>query len=562
MYKEWSFGRIGGQRGLRKMKRSKKGISLAFVIIVVMALMILSAMLFSAASHSMDTTGESTDGRQTYLTAKSAIEYAKTVAFDKAKMGGLQPFSVGPNGGGYAETASAAAPDGTTIYAECTNPSGDGQKWKVLAKVKYKNSAQYRQLAYTFTLQYGSSLSAIDSFVAAGSLYGTNPVLNGNGEFSGSPSIPYPFISAKTIPITSQCAAAPEMYFLNPASSFAANGNDGTFGCTLDSNLIFFNGPIRGNSTDHLHNPQSLNLQNTKYNRLGSNTGIVWFHNTTIYNYNSSWKMKDGAYYFNGVVNLFDYSWLTSVNFPLTPVGDDFKNIPSLKAMNFPAKVSYYEANVGNAVSSESVGWTSDGHLNTNPVDQTQNDVFLYTRSDEYNGGNFRADLTQSQTYAARGIAMQYMGNMGTQNSPFVIPNTAITFQTGTFWLNAQSRDGYPWEDTNPDDVTTVQAANTKSEFILQSPDRSSPVALILPHGLKIVDAQNRTCSFPVDFTKGYMDVSNFTYSVESGTDLLELPSMTQSQRDSVVKKISGLGGGSGGGSGGFTITPGPYSGS
>jgi hypothetical protein len=166
------------------MKQSKKGISLAFVIVVVMALMIFSAMLFSAASHSLSMTGTSTEGRQAYLTAKSAIEYAKTLAYDKAKSGGkLVPFSVGHDAdGNYAELAAATAPNGTDCYAECTNPGGDGKNWKILAKVKYQNSGQYRQLAYTFTLNWNASVSLPASdFLACGVNYGSSTVLQNIG---------------------------------------------------------------------------------------------------------------------------------------------------------------------------------------------------------------------------------------------------------------------------------------------------------------------------------------------------------------------------------------------
>ena len=92
------------------MKRSKKGISLVFVIVVVMALMILSAMLFSAASHSLSMTGQSTDGRQAYLTAKSAVEYAKTTAYDLAAADRLAAFAVGHDADGKFQQDTGVAP--------------------------------------------------------------------------------------------------------------------------------------------------------------------------------------------------------------------------------------------------------------------------------------------------------------------------------------------------------------------------------------------------------------------------------------------------------------------
>ena len=173
------------------MKRSKKGISLAFVIVVVMALLIFSAMLFSAASHSMSMTGESTDGRQAYLTAKSAVEYAKSVAYDQAKAGALKPFAVSHGSDGTFTDVPNIDPnlgiyknlDGTTNYAICTNLGGDGTSWKITAKVKYRNSTQYRQLAYTFTLTQNNAVVNLPSadFLACGVNYGSHTVCQNTG---------------------------------------------------------------------------------------------------------------------------------------------------------------------------------------------------------------------------------------------------------------------------------------------------------------------------------------------------------------------------------------------
>lgn len=548
------------------MKRSKKGISLAFVIVVVMALMIFSAMLFSAASHSMSMTGESTDGRQAYLTAKSAIEYAKSEAYDQAKAGELKPFAVSQDvSGAFTDIPNIDTNlgiyknlNGTTNYATCTNPGGDGVNWKITAKVKYKNSAQYRQLAYDFKLQYGEdTLGAVNSYAAAGWRYGNNTILNSDNSFSGSPNIPYPFVSSKTVPITSQYPAAPEMYFLNAENSFSASRNGGTFSCSLDSNLIFFNGPITGGSTDAKNNQQNLTLQNSRYNRLSLNghAGIVWFHNASISDYGITLKISDGAYYFNSGFNLFDSSILSSDKqfLPSVPT-EDFQKNPSLKAMNLPAKVSYYEANAGKIKSSEKdggVGWTDTGKLSTNPSDQTGNDVFLYTTKDMYNADlqNFHSSVI----YKARSIAMQYMG---TQDNPFTVPGQTITFQTGTFWFNAQSTDGYPADDTNVKDIPAIKGVNTDSHFIVKSPDDShSPVKLILPHGLVVKDSTGGTVfQFDSRAQTDYNanDSSTFTFTVPSGTDLLSLSKLT---------RIPAGSGGSGG-SGTFTITPGKYTGS
>ncbi len=178
----------------------------------------------------------------------------------------------------------------------------DGNGWKIIAKVKYKNFSQFRQLSYDFKLQYGeSTLGAVNNYVMAGWKFGSNPqFLNGDNSFSGNKQIPYPFYSAQTVKINNQYVSAPEMYFLKQTVSFQKADN-GTSGCTLDSNIIFFNGPIVGGSNDAQHNQQSLILVNSQNKRLTlkDGDGIVWFHNVSISDYGLTLKMPDGPYYFN-----------------------------------------------------------------------------------------------------------------------------------------------------------------------------------------------------------------------------------------------------------------------
>lgn len=60
-----------------KLHNSKKGAALAYVIIVAAVLLVLAAALVTAALGSIDFSQKTSDSRQAYLTAKSAIEYAK-----------------------------------------------------------------------------------------------------------------------------------------------------------------------------------------------------------------------------------------------------------------------------------------------------------------------------------------------------------------------------------------------------------------------------------------------------------------------------------------------------
>ncbi len=233
--------------------------------------------------------------------------------------------------------------------------------------------------------------------------------------------------------------------------------------------------------------------------------------------------------------------------------------------MNFPAKIAYYEANAGKIVSSENsggVGWTSEGKMSTNPSDQTGNDVYLYTTKDHYNDD--LRNLHSPVTYKARSIVMQYLGD---QYSPFTIPNQTVTFQTGTFWLNGQGTDGYPEDFLGGNDMPAIQASNSGSHFIVQSPDGDgSPVKLILPHGLVVKDSNGNTVyKFDTRVQSSYdaNNSSTFTFTVPSETDLLSLRnSAVDNAHDTGKLTRVPAGSGGSGGAGGFTITPGTYSGS
>lgn len=325
------------------MARSKKGISLAFVIVVVLALMILSGMLFSAASHSLSMTGDSTDGRQAYLTAKSAIEYAKTVAFGKAKTTGLAPFSVGPDGGGYKEIADAA-PDGTTAYAECANPGGDGKTWKILAKVKYKNADKYRQLAYSFTLTKNAApvnLPASD-FLACGVNYGSEKILAMDGYWfclygiDQRKSASYPVV--ETLPLVSKKDAgrgylkAPEIILLGdngsgnfdaPAGKYCLTSEDTS--AELHSGFIAIENDIYGHSYDNGNDKAHLYLYSDEDTAA---SGIIYFAGENSGKCTVQLGGGNGAADTKAVVIPAGYYRFSNGLdiFSLSPVGDSFQD--------------------------------------------------------------------------------------------------------------------------------------------------------------------------------------------------------------------------------------------
>lgn len=64
---------------------NKKGAALAYTLIATMVLMILSTSLFTAAGSNLTLSTKNTEARQSYITCKSAMEYAKSVILQKAE---------------------------------------------------------------------------------------------------------------------------------------------------------------------------------------------------------------------------------------------------------------------------------------------------------------------------------------------------------------------------------------------------------------------------------------------------------------------------------------------
>ena len=67
-----------------KRKWNKKGAALAYTLIATMVLMILSTSLFTAAGYNISLTTKNDNARQSYITCKSAVEYAKSHILQQA----------------------------------------------------------------------------------------------------------------------------------------------------------------------------------------------------------------------------------------------------------------------------------------------------------------------------------------------------------------------------------------------------------------------------------------------------------------------------------------------
>lgn len=572
------------------MKTNKKGVSLAFVIVVVLALVIFSSLLFSAAARSLSMTGESTEGREAYLRAKSAIEYAKTEVYNLAKSNRLAAFSVGPDGDGFRQIADRPA-DGTACLAEC-KPGSDGKTWTVTAKVKYRNSAQFRLLSYSFAFQNNPS---VNGFVASGGAIGGSQYIS-DGEGSGQPQC-YPILVPGHIYSTAGFTA-PEMYFTD---GYQLKGS-GKPAENLTSNLIYLSGTINCDSGADaslylcgIKDTDASSIQQKK-----SYLGIVWFHGASVQplNNSASASIPDGAYYFRKVVdkgadkeaNLFSEATLANL-FDRTTLNRLFGNENSIQPdgllqpvpqedlqpssgltlggkslAGYAASVAYITDNTGCVKDGTSgdVNWMSQTKFQTSygnncgVFDAGDADVSIYT-----DGGykdNWQNCTLSSLSYCARRIQL-----LKDYDLTFQVPKFTVTFQTGSFWFCEQSSPSYPWSappaglpsdaptavqrSSVPTGVPIITAASDKSYLILKSKD-GTDVTLIFPRGLDI-QPYNRdtTLLLPAG-----------TYTLKSGTDLLGLPGYTQNALAGVLKPLS-VGAHSGdAGPGGFTITPGKYS--
>jgi hypothetical protein len=532
------------------MKVSKKGISLAFVIVVVLALVILSSALVTAAARSISLTAESTDGREAYLKAKSAVEYAKTQFYLKTKDGSCDAFSVIPSGDGFA-TAVDCPPDGTSCIAECSN-SGDGVNWKITAKVKYRNSNTFRTLSYSFKLNRDP---AVTGFLSAGGKLGGSEYISSDGQFENSPN--YPIVMRQTVH-TSQPCTAPEMYFLNTGDCFITKGS-GSYDLQLTARLLYFGGTVKADP--HANDSSvSLSLHGMPGSSIHGYAGLVYFNHAKIEVPTNGNKTEtcelDGLYYFKDNTNLFNQSTVNLSDSQLARVPETEQHSQDLKLggktlAEYSAGVEYIKKNADLLLDAKQQGWLTDTKFNVGNYSNLGKDISIYTDGQYYdNWMHANSDVS----YKARSILLLKQA----WDTTIKIPNVSVTFQTGTFWFCAQQTASYPWAapsssitvtapsivSTIPNDVPCIAGTNDKSKCVLTSPD-STNVTMVLSRGLVIQQ---------YNFSR-YLLLPPGTYSVVSGTDLLTLPSETEDERKTkLVKTSGGVGGGSG-----FSITPGEY---
>lgn len=501
------------------MKVNKKGASLAFVIVVVLALFILSSALCAAAARSISLTKESTDGREAYLKAKSAIEYAKTQFYLNAESGNCSAFSVVPSGDGFS-VSEARSPDGTSCLAECSS-TDNGQTWKITAKAKYRNSNLFRTLSYSFRLTLQRN-KTVTGFLSAGGKLGDSEYISSDGQFENPAD--YPIVIKQTVH-TSQPCTAPEMYFLNTGDCFITKGS-GTYDLKLTARLFYFGGTVKADS--HANDSVvSLSLHGLPGSSIRGYAGLVYFNHAKIEIPLDGGKTEicelDGLYYFKENTNLFKKNTVNLSDSQLARVPESEKYSNELKLggktlAEYSASVEYIKKNADLLLDAKQQGWLTDTKFNVGNFSDLGKDISIYTDDQYYdNWMNAHSDIS----YKARSILLLKQA----WDTKIKIPNVSVTFQTSTFWFCAQQTASYPWAASSvtvtspaikssvPYDVPCIAAATENSKCFLNSPD-DTDVTLILPRGLAIKPSG----------AGEYLLLPAGTYSVPSGTDLLTLP--------------------------------------
>lgn len=589
------------------MKKSKKGLSLVVVIVSVTALIIFSSIIFTASARSLSMTGISTDSRQTYLKAKSAIQYTHMLVCEKAKKNGsLTEFSVGPDGDSFQELPTSCSPDGTKCYAQCKNLSGS--QWKISALVKGKNSGKMQKLNYTFTLTFNGAMSP-NTFLLAGARYDGRAQVIDAGKTPNSFKVatdaqsPYPMIfSASDVECSSTVRTrVPEAYFINDGGlQFGADAGGAQW--ILSSNFVYFKSKITADASKNQHlfleNQlwASIDSDNTDYKlELNNNyDGIVCFgtDNAVQIAGGKSPSIAAGYYYFKNGMDLLKSDDYSNGNLKrITNMAEIEGGHPDITVQmgtsqnhggKFPTKtyvnnVTYLNSSTLSKgyplVSSErdgGIGWTDGGKLQSGAIDgdpQPGKDVYLnlcQNGLDELRNFNSLIPLNFTMHSITFEIENLSANVFTAPNQPFIfqvdpLDTSNTTSVPGWIWLNVQDYNGSPW--LNPSEETVLKPASKTSALYAGYPaDSSKSVILVLPHGLKVEDLSGNTFELSRQFTDpskiDYVDPhdpSTYTYTVPCGTNLLNPAAMKAG-----IKKYVSTGGPVPGGAS-YTITDGKY---
>lgn len=448
---------------------SKRGVALAYVIVITAALLILAAALVSAAKFNLDSSQNSLESRQAYLDAKSAIEYARAyLSLNPDKSG--ENFSVLRTSGGAG--FKIAAGDATNAVATYSSTSK-----AIKAAAKYKSSDRVRRLGYQFDTEQGGSGSAFsNNFLATGTQYatpsGVQLLFHDNGELMGSSS-EFPVVATRPVILlgSNPTFTAPEINFIASKDEMGVSdclySNNWNNSNTLISDFIGFDGDIVGNASFQQDNQHNLVLNTAPVLKLRAksqsrqNVIVRFSHKVSILFVNNGNSQsiippavfEPGYYSIPNNTNLFDLANIKSRAHKLTD--QELKDVKDQFLID-----EFTNNDLQELVSSEKIGWTKEGKMedaNLQAVTTSNATVFMCATQ-------FIYQSNVAAVCQAPNIVFQW--NTGSNLAVSVNGmNASITFKAKNISINLKNAYGSP----------KLVASSPLSHFYLSSLTGATP---------------------------------------------------------------------------------------
>ena len=476
--------------------KSKRGVALAYVIVVTAALLVLAAAFIALAQYNLNASQTSLEGRQAYLDARSAIEFGKAYLAEN------------PDAENFTIVRSATSGSGFAINGKGTQvASYDSTTKQLSAKAPFKTAAnRFRLLGYQFSGGSGSGGTPAD-YLICGTNYGTTSVIDNvvnSPEIGDNKKSDYPVVIQYLMRVgmkdgnrvwdTSRGLTAPEIYLMDPSISLQLYTEDYA---VFQTNFLC----IGGNSITGMDYRGSLSDTTSHYSTLilKTNTpggiGVLCFLQDCTLSIDASGgphgrqvRIPKGYYSFNDNTNLYD---LTSSNFNSMLTKLDSSRLPSYIST---ARVSFISNNYTSFLSGSnqtwSYGtiWTDDAGIlaNGHPSNQdggrgysfSSNEVFFYISSCK----NWSKTLTaygkqDIGIYAAKQIYMRYVNS----TDDFTIPaGKTIVYQSNKIWMNTAK------DDTSLGGDVPIAAGDSGSQFVLKALSGSGGFELDVPAALTV----------------------------------------------------------------------------
>ena len=553
------------------IQKSKKGVSLIYVIIASAALIILSGVVAVSAMRNMDLTMNSSYSRSAYISDKSAIEFAKGILEQQYEAGSLKSFAVtsgDPYGWAFNDSHSYkvnSTVDGTNCFATCdiTPDTTDSNKYTATITAGYPSSETDKKkllkMVYTTHCTLGGGGFP---YIQYGCSYGGNNIIGDsiNGVTGGDVQVPTLLSSGGTsaypmvfnIPVRTACKSAqtsslqaPQIFFMGGHGVLHKNGVSGNLSGASDDSLC--NAALYANSNDsratiksnYIYVASDMIVDAGSNNHLYispiSGTGYIYFANKCTV-YSSSLNGDDHAVLSNKRPIASAYEGLYSYNSQqdifngrcsFTPVTDN-NTITKVEKQN---NVEYIEDmhdslacgdHNGTFTSPRKPDWASNGVITGSSSDGSC-DVFFYaTDALKWKDGD-------SPTYGASKISFMYVN--GTTSA--ITVGGGKTFKADAVSFCGQKQDGAG----DSSDGLTLKQCDGSSKFILES-SSGNDVTVTVYHKLVVKKSGG----------SGYTLTAG-TYTVPSGTDLFDKNINNQNKENTFTPTSgSGSGGSSGGG--------------